>query len=154
MHEQHSPTISIRSATPGNVDAVVDLLKTAGLPVDDVPDIFGECFGVAIVNNSIVGTAGIERHGDLGLFRSAAVRADQRGKGIGQALTRNRIVWAKARGIADLYLLTTTAADYFPRHGFEVIARESVPAEIAKTKEFTSLCPSSATVMRLELKGS
>ncbi len=152
MHDPVSPAIAIRSAMRGNVDAVVSLLENADLPAEDVPAVFGDCFAVAVHNDSIVGTAGVERHGDVGLFRSAAVRADQRGKGIGEALTRNRIEWSTAQGISELYLLTTTAADYFPRYGFEKVERDSVPPEIASTSEFTSLCPSSATVMRLKLR--
>jgi amino-acid N-acetyltransferase len=152
VHEQVSPTISIRSAIPANVDSVVELLKNAELPYEDVPHLFGDCFAVAVVNNSIVGTAGVERIGDIGLLRSVAVRADLQGKGIGEALTRNRIEWAKLRGLSDLYLLTTTAASYFPRLGFQPVSREDVPNGIATTKEFTLLCPSSAKAMRLSLK--
>lgn len=145
--------VTVRSATSQNLDAVVDLLKKADLPVDDVPAVFGDCYGVAILNDSIVGAAGIERHGDVGLFRSAVVRADLRGKRIGEALTLNRIEWARAQGIRELYLLTMTAADYFPRYGFDAISRSEVPEEMATTWEFTELCPDSATVMRLKLKG-
>ena len=142
--------VTIRNATSQNLDAVIDLLKKADLPVDDVPEVFGECFAVAIEKDSIVGTAAIEQHDTIGLFRSAAVRADQRGKGIGEALTKNRIEWAKAHGISDIYLLTTTAADYFPRLGFEKIPRAKAPPAIAGSAQFTSLCPSSAIVMRLK----
>lgn len=145
-------SVTIRNVSPQNVDAVIQLLNNADLPTHDIPSIFGECFAIAIENDSIVGTAGIEQHGKFGLFRSAAVRANERGKGIGEALTRNRIEWAKAHGISELYLLTTTAADYFARMGFQEIPRSDVPAEIRKTAEFTSLCPSSATAMRLRWK--
>lgn len=142
-------TLTIRSATTQNLDAVLDLLKDAKLPADDVASIFGENYGVAILNDSIVGAAGVECHGDSGLFRSAVVRRDQRGKGIGRALTENRIEWAGMHGVSVLYLLTATAAGYFARLGFERIPRDSVASEIASTGEFTSLCPSSAQAMRL-----
>jgi amino-acid N-acetyltransferase len=144
---------TIRSATTQNLDAVIDLLKKADLPVADVHKVFGENYGIAVMNDSIVGTVGIERHGDVGLFRSAVVRGDLQGKKIGEALTLNRIEWAKARGIKALYLLTVSAADYFPRFGFTAIDRNEVPSEIATTWEFTELCPDSATVMLLKLDG-
>ena len=143
--------ITIRNASSQNIDVVIELLKNADLPVDDVASIFGECFAIAIENDSIVGTAGVEQLGTFGLFRSVAVRADLRGKGIGEALTRNRIEWARAHGISDLYLLTTSAAGYFPRLGFAEVPRDSVPTEIARTTQFTSLCPSSAKAMHLKL---
>ena len=143
--------LSIRNATSQNIDAVIDLLKKAGLPVDDVPEVFGDNYGVAVMNDSIVGAAGIERHGDVGLFRSAVVRGDLRGQRIGEALTLNRIEWARVHGIRSLYLLTISAHDYFPRFGFEVIERNEVPAGIQKSWEFSTHCPASATVMRLTL---
>lgn len=145
-------TFVIRNASTANVDAVAELLKDAGLPTDDLLDVFGESFAIAIEKDSIVGTAGIECHDDVGLLRSVAVRADQRGKGIAEALTRNRIEWARSRGMSELILLTTTASEYFPRLGFKKISRDSVPQEIQKTAQFSSLCPSSAVAMRLSLE--
>jgi len=48
-------------------------------------------------------------------------------------------------------LLTTTAADFFPKFGFEPIARADVPASVQSSIEFTSACPATATVMRKTL---
>ena len=48
----------------------------------------------------------------------------------------------------SIYLLTTTAERYFPKFGFEPVARADVPATVQTSIEFTSACPSSATVMR------
>ena len=50
--------------------------------------------------------------------------------------------------ISALYLLTTTAAGFFPKFGFERIDRCDVPRSVQMSVEFTSACPSSATVMR------
>jgi amino-acid N-acetyltransferase len=62
-------------------------------------------------------------------------------------------VLRQARGdaIAELFLLTTTAAAFFERIGFRAIHREDVPAPVRASVEFQSACPSSATVMRLVL---
>ncbi len=141
----------IRNASSNDLDTVLALLRSADLPCEDVPPIFGDSFAVAIADESVIGVAGVERVGELGLFRSVGVGADQRGKGIGEALTRNRIEWAKSHGITELYLLTPSAADYFTRYGFEKIARTEVPATMLQTYEFKELCPDSATVMRLKL---
>jgi len=46
-----------------------------------------------------------------------------------------------------MYLLTTTAAHYFPKFGFTETTRETVPDDIAATEEFTRACPASAVVM-------
>jgi len=47
-----------------------------------------------------------------------------------------------------LYLLTTTAEEYFPSFGFEKVERSSVPAELNDSAELKGACPASATVMR------
>ena len=57
-----------------------------------------------------------------------------------------------AVGLDALYLLTTTAQDWFPRFGFERVDRSSTPPEIAGSDEFAELCPASAVVMRLDLR--
>jgi N-acetylglutamate synthase-like GNAT family acetyltransferase len=80
------------------------------------------------------------------------VLADGRTRGIGTALVEDRIGWARGRGLTALYLLTTTARDYFPRFGFEVVTRDAGPAEIAASEEWRSACPASATAMRLALR--
>jgi N-acetylglutamate synthase-like GNAT family acetyltransferase len=49
--------------------------------------------------------------------------------------------------VRQFYLLTTTAEAFFARRGFRKIARQSVPAAIGDTREFKSLCPSSAICM-------
>jgi SAM-dependent methyltransferase len=100
----------------------------------------------------VVGAVGVEVHGEYGLLRSAVVDAAYRGQGVGAALTRDRIGWAQGRELRELYLLTTTAADFFARFGFQQAAREEAPPPIAASTEFASLCPATATVMRLPLR--
>ena len=58
---------------------------------------------------------------------------------------------ARAEGVRALYLLTTTAAPYFHRAGFQVVARDQVPPEIRQSREFAHACPASAIVMTLPL---
>jgi SAM-dependent methyltransferase len=72
---------------------------------------------------------------------------------VGESLVLNRLAWSLSEGLQDLYLLTTTAADYFRRFGFEVIERAEVPAAVQQSCEFASICPSTATVMRVRLEG-
>jgi amino-acid N-acetyltransferase len=104
-------------------------------------------------DGQVIGVEGIEVHGDDGLLRSAAVVAGWRGKGVGDALTRDRIEWARRRGLRSLYLLTTTAGDYFPRFGFTRVDRDTAPDAVRRSKEFSECCPSSALVMALPLQG-
>jgi amino-acid N-acetyltransferase len=47
-----------------------------------------------------------------------------------------------------VFLLTTTAEHYFSALGFARVERHDVPASVQTSIEFTTACPSSATVMR------
>ena len=68
------------------------------------------------------------------------------------ALTRDRIEWARRRGLKSLYLLTMTAGDYWPRFGFARADRSIAPHDMQKSPEFTDACPSSALFMALSLQ--
>jgi ArsR family transcriptional regulator, arsenate/arsenite/antimonite-responsive transcriptional repressor len=71
---------------------------------------------------------------------------------LGRELTEAAIRLAQDRQVPAIYLLTTTAADYFPRFGFERATRADVPAGVQQSVEFTSACPSTAIVMRKLLR--
>ena len=145
-----SAKTEIRRAVPADSPAVEKLLASNDLPLDGVPeDLSG--FLVAADDNRLVGVVGIEDCGDYGLLRSAAVDRDSRGLGIGRQLVERAIDDAKANRKKELYLLTTTAEKYFPNFGFEVTTRDSVPDSIRRTSEFTTACPASATLMKLDL---
>jgi N-acetylglutamate synthase-like GNAT family acetyltransferase len=143
----------IRPATGADLPAVEAALRKADLPLDGLRDQFGPRYAVAECDGAVIGVEGIEVHGRDGLLRSAAVDPAWRGKGIGDALTRDRIDWARREGLGSLYLLTTTAGEYFPRFGFAPAERESAPDAIQLSREFAVACPASALFMRLELNG-
>jgi amino-acid N-acetyltransferase len=140
--------MEIRGVTPADLDSVVRLLEEASLPLEGLEEQWGPGYAVAIDGGEIVGAAGIERHGRQGLLRSVVTATGRRGRGIAESLVRNRLAWAGTEGLEGVYLLTTTAADYFPRLGFERVSRDSLPVEIRDSREFTSVCPSSAVAMR------
>ena len=72
---------------------------------------------------------------------------------VGAQLVEKILGYGKHFGIRDLYLLTETAADYFPRFGFRTISREMVSRGIHASVEWTSACPVSAQAMVCELEG-
>jgi arsenite methyltransferase len=141
----------VRAAEPRDLAPIKALLGTASLPIEGVDDQFGSGYAVAEENGQLVGAIGIEIYGKYGLLRSAVVSGAQRGRGIGEALVFDRIDWSMRQELEALYLLTTTAAEYFPRFGFAIADRATVPVEVQASAEFSSLCPSSATVMELRL---
>jgi amino-acid N-acetyltransferase len=81
------------------------------------------------------------------LLRSLAVAPSERGRGQGTALVAAAESLAVESGWRQLYLLTTGAAAFFGRLGFEVISREQAPAELRATRQFAQLCPATALVM-------
>lgn len=142
--------VTIRAATTDDLDVVRELLRASDLPDDGLEEQFGPGYALAESEGSIVGVEGIEVHGPDGLLRSAAVVAAWRGRGVGEALTRDRIAWARRRGVRALYLLTTTAGDYFPRFGFRPVSRDAAPEAIRASREFAEACPESALFMSLK----
>jgi amino-acid N-acetyltransferase len=146
-------TFTVRPASAADLDAVKALLDAAELPLDGLEEQFGESYAVAEAGGEIVGAEGIEVYERSGLLRSAVVRPDWRGRGIGDALTRDRLEWARGAGLERVYLLTTTAESYFPRFGFARVERAEAPAEIRTSREFATACPATAALMVLEVRG-
>lgn len=135
-----------------DLDAEVEaLLLEAGLPVSDLSGKSSVSLLGARANGELVGIVGIEAYCAEGLLRSLAVTPAFRGTGLGLHLVVTAEAWAAARGITALYLLTTTADEFFSRLGYETIAREQAPAAIAATVEFRELCPASSVFMRKAL---
>lgn len=139
--------MTLRAANSADFEMVRRLLSACALPDGGLADQFGPGYVVAERGGSLAGVAGIEIHGGCGLLRSVAVEPGERGHGLGQTLVRNRLEWAEAQGLRVVYLLTTTAPAYFVKFGFLPLKRECVPAEVQASIEFSSACPSSATVL-------
>jgi amino-acid N-acetyltransferase len=144
--------ITIRGARTEDRDAVAELLERTSLPPDGLDEQFGEPYAVAVADGEIVGAAGVEVYGRAGLLRSVAVDPGWQGHGLGRRLTEERLRWAESRGLETVYLLTNTAAGYFPRLGFAPVARDEVPAEVRASLQFASVCPSTAAVLALRLE--
>jgi amino-acid N-acetyltransferase len=139
----------LRPASRADWPAIAALLETAHLPLDGA-DAHLDAFLVGTRDDgAIVGAGGLEVYGDVALLRSLVVAP--RGTGLGSALVTRLIEEARRRGVRDLVLLTTTAAEFFTRFGFEPTTRAVVPAALHVSAEFRGACPASATVMRLRL---
>jgi amino-acid N-acetyltransferase len=144
-------SVRIEMAQDEDLEAVLTLLSDNGLPLDGLADHL-ETLLVARRVGRVIGSAALEVYPDGSLLRSVAVQAESRSLRLGRALTDAVLALASERGSPAVYLLTTTAADYFSKFGFERIAREDVPATVRTSVEFTSACPASATAMRLRLR--
>jgi amino-acid N-acetyltransferase len=140
----------IEGARAGDFDGIVALLSDQHLPPDGLRDHLATTL-VAREGGRIVGSAALEIYADGALLRSVAVAADRQGRSLGRELTRAAIQLAEQRRTPAIYLLTLTADRYFPKFGFEQIARADVPETVQQSVEFASACPSSAIVMRKRL---
>ncbi|ACL64433.1 Protein-tyrosine phosphatase, low molecular weight [Anaeromyxobacter dehalogenans 2CP-1] len=133
-------------ATPEELGAVRALLERLHLPAADVGAPH-QTFLVARSGADVVGCVALERYGEDALLRSLGVVPRLQGSGVGKALHAEAIAEAERQGVRALYLLTTTAARFFARAGFSRIDRASVPAALAASTEFRSLCPAAAVCM-------
>jgi len=139
--------VTIGHAAESDYDVVEALLEREQLPLAGLHDHLDDLL-IARDGSRIVGCAALELYDDDALLRSVAVDADHRGLGIGGDLTHAALRLAEQRGVAAVYLLTTTAERFFPKFGFQVIDRADVPAVVQTSVEFAYACPSSAIVMR------
>ena len=142
--------LAIAPLQPHERAAVHQLLSASRLPLAgfDAPNVTAI---VARDGETIVGSAAIERHGAFGLLRSVAVAESHRNRQLGLQLTRAAIALARGLELRALYLLTETAAGFFPKFGFSAVSRAEIPAEVQQSVEFTSVCPASAQAFVLPL---
>jgi len=140
----------IRPATVGDLPAITALLEANNLPLAGLAEHVATTL-VVQRNARIVGCAAVEMHGTAGLLRSVAVDEARRGEGLGHQVTQAALDLARASGLRSVYLLTTTAAEFFPRFGFREVARGDVDAAVRASVEFTTACPASAVAMRVDL---
>jgi amino-acid N-acetyltransferase len=139
----------IDAAHERDLPAVRRLLAAQALPLDGVDQHLAMV--VAKDGDTLLGAAAVELYAGGALLRSVVVDPEARGRGLGYRLTEAALRVAKERGADTAFLLTTTAEAFFPKLGFERIAREDVPASVQASVEFTSACPASAVVMRKRL---
>jgi len=141
--------VAAKELSGDGVDVMAGILVAEGLPADDIHEPGRRFFAFFDAAGTAVGYGGIEAAGPhAALLRSIVVKPLSRRAGHGRAITDWLAAEAKRGGAQDIYLLTTTAQAFFRRLGFEVVHRAGVPAAIAATRQFSTLCPASAVVMR------
>ncbi|MDR6392600.1 arsenic resistance N-acetyltransferase ArsN2 [Paraburkholderia phenoliruptrix] len=144
--------MKIRPAESEDLDAIKALLVESELPVADVNAALVMDFLVAEdAGGKIVGSVGLERFGNHALLRSLAVSSTTRGSGLGRSLMAHAEGTARSCGISQLWLLTTTAADFFRRGDYAAANRNTAPDELQASTQFSLLCPATAVCMKKEL---
>jgi len=145
-----TPQLQFRRAQAADWPAIRQLLQDASLPTEDASAHLDR-FTVAVDATGLVAVGGFEHHGIDALLRSFVLAPRLRRSGQGSSLLRHVLCDAEAAGVEHVYLLTTTAALFFARHGFRSVERTDAPPSIRNTHEFKHLCPASANLMTLSL---
>ncbi len=142
--------IIIEKSLKSDLEKAKKLLSENDLPIEDIEESTIQLF-TAKEDNNIVGIIGLEQYNKTGLLRSFAVRDNYKNLKIGRNLLEHLFEYCKNNSISDLYLLTTTAEKYFEKFIFFKIDRENTPTIIKNTKEFSSICPVTAIIMKKNL---
>lgn len=131
----------------GSDSELYDALVAAQLPIDDIAEA-GRTFFKARSNGAdVIGFSGIEQCGSDFLLRSVVVLSGYRGRGFGRLIVEETLRGLKRDG--DIYLATITSAPFFSIIGFSEVPRGIIPPAVLATRQLSSICPSSATIMKL-----
>jgi amino-acid N-acetyltransferase len=143
----------LRAARYRDLPAIEALLAANGLPTLGVADHL-RGFVVVEEDGRVVGAAGAEVYGRHALLRSVVVDPAHRGRGIAGRMVGRVLERLAAGGAEDVYLLTTTAADYFHRRGFRPVGRAALPAALRASRELHDGVCDTAQAMALTLAGA
>ena len=145
--------IAIIDASPDDLRDILELLSQVQLPHDGVAENLSDFLVARDESSRLIATIGIERHGNTGLLRSAAVAPEYQGCGIGSRLTEQLLQRATNDGMERVVLLTTTASDFFARRfGFCATSRTAFDKDLAASPEWNLPRCSSAVCMCLDLQ--
>jgi len=154
VKEDGEPVVVARRLDTAAMGALADALSAARLPVADLGLADRRFYRFATTIDETVGFGGIEGAGPDRLIRSVVVAPERRGQAYGKAVAQTLERLAGEDGAQRLHLLTTGAAPFFARLGYEAKDRAEAPAAIAASEEFKGLCPASAAYMTKAVKTS
>lgn len=138
----------LTSVSPGDLrwSDFQSVLIEAGLPVDDLGEPSQHFF---LSDSGAIGGIAVDRANAL--FRSIVVPPAARQSGAGRRIVEALAQEAASRGASDGWLLTTDAAGFFTRCGFNLARRDAAPTFVRATRQFSGLCPASASFMHRAL---
>lgn len=142
--------ITITAVDTKGRDAIVDLLQSEKLPIEDLPVDLPNFF-IASDKGIVVGAIGLEIYDRDGLLRSLVVKPEYRKMEIAAGLIKEVEKLGRSLGLNNIYLLTETAQEYFARKGYQLIERKNAPPALQQSSEFSHACPASAALMKKNL---
>ncbi|HKY28122.1 MAG TPA: GNAT family N-acetyltransferase [Pyrinomonadaceae bacterium] len=144
--------IEISPASSDDLNDILALLSEVQLPHDGVAENVNAFLVARNKQSRLIGTIGLERHGNTALLRSAAIAPDCQKSGLGSRLTEDLLQRATTAGVERVVLLTTTAREFFARRfGFCETPRDLFEEQLAGSSEWNLPRCSSATCLSLDL---
>ncbi len=126
---QASQPLSVRQAGSAEFGILRALAEAAGLYTSSLtPE--GCTYWVAQSEDEVVGAIGLEHGQRVSLLRSACVRPDRQGRGIGARLAEVALDSARSRGDRAVYLFSSHAGAYWQRLGFVPVPTGELVAEL------------------------
>ena len=112
------PKLMAHPLRAGERTALAAALAKAKLPTEDI-EAPGRLFWRFETRDEVpVGFGGLEIHGEDALLRSLVTLPPVRSRGVGTAMVAALEFEARLHGCRSLWLITTTAADFFARLGY------------------------------------
>lgn len=132
---------------PGSDPDLSDALVGTRLPTDEIEDGGRSLFRIFSEDYRAGGFAGLETCEGDQLLRSVVVPPGLRASGFGRSEGGAALAFVEPG--SDILLATTSASSFFAHLGFIEVQRETLPAAVLSTRQLSSICPSSATIMKL-----
>jgi len=146
--------VTISGAEATAPEEILALLAAVDLPREGVRERLSGFLVARDLSGRLVGCIGLERYGDLGLLRSAAVLPEYQGGRVGSRLTAALLDRAAGEGVREVVLLTATAGGFFAgAFGFQEADRGDYEGRLAESPEWQLPRCSSAVLMKLKLSG-
>ena len=144
------PVETIVKLHPVSLAHLEALLSQNHLPTQDCVEQMQNFYGM-FAGDELIAAGGLEPAEDYALLRSVVVKTQYRAMGLAQKIVGYLLDLAESENRLAVYLLTETAGSYFQKLGFKPVPRKEVPEMIRQTRQFSTLCPDSAScfVMRL-----
>jgi N-acetylglutamate synthase-like GNAT family acetyltransferase len=146
------PHPTLRPAVGPDLPTIASLLHEGDMPAGAVRERVGRTLVAELDRRTLIATAAWEPVQDgIGLLRSVSVTERVRGKGVGALIVAGTLRAAAAAGLKQIYLVTPSAEGFFARCGFTTVRRDQLPDSVARHRQVTRDCPSTAAVMHLVL---
>lgn len=133
------------------INEVKELLLSSNLPTSDLNNAPIHFFGMK-KNNKLIVTGALEVYGNNAVLRSVAVSNNFQNNGYGKQIVRYLEEVALEMKISHLFLLTTSAENFFKKLKYLPIQRHSCPPKILSSSQFTDICPQSSVCLFKNLK--